>query len=264
MLMTDRLAFDIDVHRISKPVAGMVAGRDFKNTVSGVMIASQDAQRRRALGNAKRLSNLRAGCDRLNILRYFDEIDLRKPFDLLENSIFAGADFCRNIAQAFVNISDRVRQRLSRVSARAQALKPTPSSACDKAKLFGDIARKRAFSQWIEHRSGVSRILKNFGDVGQRLMQRAAPRGGWLNAGTRTASARNQAFGLQRTQRLAYRKPRHSIAFAKVALGWKSIGFVCSAEDFLSQFVGQFFVTRLCGQLSSPRFAARLLQVRAA
>ena len=256
MRMADRLALNIDVHRIGKPVAGMVACRDFENAVGCVMIASQDAQRRRAFGNAKRLGNVRAGCDRLNILRYLDEIDLRKPFDLLENSIFAGADFCRNIAQAFVNISDRVRQGFSRISARAQALKPAPSSACDKAKLLGDIARQRAFSQGIEHRACVAGILENFGDVGQWLMQRAAARRGWLNARSRTAFARNQAFGLQRTQRLAHGKSRHGIAFAQVALGRKGIGLVCSAEDFLAQFVGQFLVTRLCGQISSPRRAA--------
>lgn len=253
--MAESLSFDIDVHRIGKPVAGMVACRDFENAVGGVMIASQDAQRRRAFGDAKRLGNVCAGCDRLDILRYLDKIDLRKPFDLLENSIFAGADFCRNIAQAFVNISDRVRKRFGRISARAQALKPAPSSTCDKAKLLGDIARQRAFSQGIEHRAGIAGILKNFGNVGQWLMQRAAARGGWLNARSRTAFARNQALGLQRTQRLAHGKSRHGIAFAQVALGRKGIGLVCSAEDFLSQFVGQFLVTRFGGQIFSPQSA---------
>lgn len=256
MRMADRLALDIDVHRIGKPVAGMVACRDFEYAVGGIMIATQDAQRRRAFGDAKCLGNVRAGCDRLNILRDLDEIDLRKPFDLLENSIFAGADFCRNIAQAFVNISNSVRKRFGRVSARAQALKPVPSSARDKAKLLGDIARQRAFSQGIENCAGIAGILKNFGDIGQWLMQCAAARGGWLNARSRTAFARNQAFGLQRTQRLAHCKSRHGIAFAQVAFGRKGIGLVCSAEDFLAQFVGQFLVTRLCGQISSPRRAA--------
>lgn len=256
MRMADRLALDIDVHRIGKPVAGMVACRDFEYAVGGIMIATQDAQRRRAFGDAKRLGNVRAGCNRLNILRDLDEIDLRKPFDLLENSIFAGADFCRNIAQAFVNISNSVRKRFGRVSARAQALKPVPSSARDKAKLLGDIARQRAFSQGIENCAGIAGILKNFGDIGQWLMQCAAARGGWLNARSRTAFARNQAFGLQRTQRLAHCKSRHGIAFAQVAFGRKGIGLVCSAEDFLAQFVGQFLVTRLCGQISSPRRAA--------
>lgn len=256
MRMADRLALDIDVHRIGKPVAGMVACRDFEYAVGGIMIATQDAQRRRAFGNAKRLGNVRAGCNRLNILRNLDEIDLRKPFDLLENSIFAGADFCRNIAQAFVNISNSVRKRFGRVSARAQALKPAPSSARDKAKLLGNIARQRAFSQGIENCAGIAGILKNFGDIGQWLMQCAAARGGWLNARSRTAFARNQAFGLQRTQRLAHCKSRHGIAFAQVAFGRKGIGLVCSAEDFLAQFVGQFLVTRLCGQISSPRRAA--------
>lgn len=262
--MAESLSFDIDVHRIGKPVAGMVACRDFENAVCGVMIASQDAQRRCAFGNPKRLGNVRTGCDRLNILRYLDEIDLRKPFDLLENSIFAWADFCRNIAQAFVDISNGVRKRFGRVSACAQALKPAPSSARDKAKLFGDIARQRAFSQGIENCARVAGILKNFGDVGQWLMQRAAARSGWLNARTRSASARNQAFGLQRTQRLSHGKARNGISLAQFAFGRKGIGFIGPAEDFLSQFVGQFLVTRLCGQLSSPRFAARLLQVRAA
>jgi hypothetical protein len=255
MPMADRLTLDIDVHRIGKPVAGVMAGRDFEYAVGGVMIATQDAQRRRAFGDAKRLGNVRAGCDRLNILRHLDEVNLRKPFDLLENSIFAGADFCRNIAQAFVNISNSVRKRFGRVSARAQALKPAPSSARDKAKLLGNIAWQRAFSQGIEHRAGIAGILKNFGDVGQWLMQRAAACSGWLNARARSAPARNKALGLQRTQSLSHGKSRHGISLAQVAFGRKGIGFVRPAEDFLAQFVGQFLVTRLGGQIFSPRSA---------
>ena len=40
----------------------------------------------------------------------------------------------------------------------------------------------------------AARILQNFADVGQWLMQSAAPRHGWLDGGARTPSACDQAF----------------------------------------------------------------------
>ena len=153
-------------------------------------------------------------------------------------------------------VRNRMGQRLGRIDARAQTLKAAPSSTCNQAKLLCNVARQRTFSQRIEYSLGVTRILQDFRHVRQWLVQCAASCSGWLDTGTRTAPPRNQAFGLQRTQCLTHGKPRHSITLAQVALGWKSLCFISSAENFLPQFFGKFLITRLYGQIFSPRSAA--------
>ena len=253
--MAERLAFDIDVHRIGEPVAGMMACRNFEDSIGCVMIAAQDTQGRRTLGYAKRFGNVRTGSNRLDILRHLDEIDFRQPLDLFENGVLDRANLSRNVRQAFVDIGNGMRQRLGRVRARAQALKARPAPACNQPQLFGNIARQRPFAQRIEHSPRVARILQDFRDVGKRLVQRPAARRCGLDARPRPAPPRDEALGLERTKRFTHCKTRHGVALAQVALGRKDIGLIRSAEDFLAQFVGQFLVTRLCGQILSPRLA---------
>ena len=262
--MAERLSLDIDVHRIGEPVAGMMAGRDFEDSIGGVMIAAQDTQGRRAFRNAERLGDVSAGGNRLNVLRHLDEVDFGQPLDLLEDSIFGGADLRRDVRQAFVNIGNGMRQRFSRVGARAQPLKPAPAATGDKTQLLGNIARQWPFAQRIKHSAGIARILQDFGDVGQWLMQRPATRGCWLDARSRPAPPRNQAFGLQRTQRFTHCKTRDGVTLAQVAFGREYIDLIRSAQDLLAQLVGQFLVTRLSSQKLSPRLTARFVHERAA
>ena len=161
-----------------------------------------------------------------------------------------------NVEIEDVYIGNGVRQRFGRIHPGAKALKTAPAATSDEANLFGNIARQRPFAERIEHGSRVTGILQDFGDVGQWLVQRAAARRGWLDAGPRPASPRNQAFRLERAQRLAHREARHAIAFAQIAFCRKTLGFIRPAQDFFAQLVGQFLVTWLGGQILSPRSAA--------
>ena len=254
--MAERLALDIDVHRVSKAIAGVVAGGDFEDSVGSVVVAPQNAQGRRALRNAKRLGDIGTGGDGLYVLRDLHKIDLCQSFDLFENRVLCRADLTRDVRQAFVDVGDSVRQRLGRIGARAQPLKAAPAPACDKPQLLGNIARQRPFAQRIEYRARVTCILKDFGDIGQWLMQRTTTRRCRLDTRSRSAPPRNKAFGLQRAQSFAHRKARYSVALAKVAFGREYIAVIAPAQHLFAQFVSQFLVSRLSGQTLSPRPAA--------
>ena len=254
--MAKRLSFYIDVHRISEAVARMVAGGNLQNAVGRVMIAAQDAEARRPLGDIQRLGNIGGRRDGLDVLRHLNEVDFCQPLDLLENRVFGRVDPVDNRFQAFMHIGHGQRQRRGGIGASAQALKPRPATARDQAQLLCDGARKWTIAETLETRPGIARILQDFGDIGQRLVQRATARRRWLDHRARPAPPRNQAFGLQRAQGFTHRETRYGVALAKVAFGRECIAVVATAQHLFAQFVSQFLVSRLCGQTLSPRPAA--------
>jgi hypothetical protein len=250
--MARALEIDLDMHRIGEAVSGMVTGRNFEDAVCTVHIAAQDAQTGRPLRHAQRSSNIGGRGHSLNILRDLDELDFGKPLNLAKDCIFAGINLVRDAAHCFMNKSFGVGERLARITARAQPSKPGPSAASDQANLFSDGAGQGSLTKCFETRPCVSRILKDFGHVGERLVQGAAPGSSRLDNSAGPSLARNQTLGLKRTQRLSHGKAAHTVSRAQYAFGGKNVSLIGPAQNFFAQVVGQFLVTRFRGQIFPP------------
>ena len=220
----------------------MVACRDFEQLALRIVKAAQDPQTRAAPRHIEQRGNIRACCHCLNILCHARQLDLGQPLDLPENRFLVRLDAVNHTAQIGVDIRIDQRDRHAIVRAGAHPAKSEPSPARDNANLFGNRFGQPTFGKPLEFKAAVARILQDFGDVRQRLVQRTAARCRWLDDGARAPFARYQPLALQRAQRLTHRKARHAILKAQHAFGRKLALRERTVQDRSAQVIGHFLI----------------------
>lgn len=174
--MISGLAFGVDMHRIGEPVAGMMAGRDFGNSVFGIAIGPQDAQGWCAPRNVQRVSDFRARAHSLNVLRYLRHLDAGKLFKLAKDRHLGRADLGGRFGIVAMNKSIGNRDRLGIAEPGANALKLKPVAVSIAADMIGNPARQGRFTKWPEIILRIARILQQFANIGEWLVQGTAAR----------------------------------------------------------------------------------------
>ena len=251
----DSSAINLDMHRIGKAVAGVVADRNLQNATVGVAIAADDAQAGCALRHAQSLCNLVGRRYCLNVLSHLNKGHASEPLKLPEDGFVIGANLRRRLAQAFMDIGIEHSNGSAIVDARAQTFKVGPSSTGHQTQVFRHALGQGDLPLVDKTCRSVAGVLKNFRNVGERLMQRAAARRRGLDHGAGTGTPRNQAFGLKRAQSLPHSEPADIEPLAQFRFGGKAAFRKGAGENFGPQGFGQFLISRLERQIRPPSCA---------
>ena len=249
--MTDLRFVRLDMHRIGETVAGMVTGRNFEDPVRRIDETAQDAKTGAAPRHVERRGHRRARRYGLNILGDARDANPGKPLELAKDRVFIGPDLPCRVGKVGMDIGVGQRDRTLFALPRAKSPEMVPTPARCVADMDGELLGQRRRPHRFEHIAAVARILQDFADVRQRLVQRAAARRRWLDHRSRPAPALDQAFALQRAQRLADREAADAIARAKYAFGRELRGIgIIAPQDFAAQFVGERLIARLPAAMS--------------
>ena len=255
------LFVDLDMHRIGKAVAGVVARRDFKDAPIAIKVTAQDPEARRTPRNAQRRRDIGPRWIGLNILRHARHADSGELFKLLKYRPRIGINPVNDRREIMMQKSFGQRNRIAASRRFAKPAKPEPLPTRDEPQLFGIGFGQAAIGHARELIAAVTRILQQFADVRKWLMQRPAARRRRLNDRARPAFASNQPFTLKRAQSLSHREPRHAIFCTQNIFGRKIAVGIGPLQDRRTQVISEFEVTRLsrallcCRQSVSPRAA---------
>ena len=235
-----------DMHGVREPFARMVACRNFEQLVIPIEVAAQDQQDRIILLDTKNVSGFFGCLDGLNVLRNAIDRTIGMLLDLAEQGGAAVFKLGHRIGQIGMNPGKRQRNRPGPAFCGAYAAKDKPLAARMHIRLFSDVRVNLFALKLLERNRGAHGVLKNFTNVGERLMQGAAARRRRLHHRTRSAAALDQAFLGQLAQCLANRKPADPILLAEHGLrGKRLLRTEITAQNCSTQFVGKFKVTGL-------------------
>lgn len=204
--MNDGSTIQVDVHGISKAVAGVVANGDFEDLASFVTIASQDLQDRTVSFNFKCARYFLARGQRLNVLGDLANGNAGQFFYLSEKGASGQIEPVERDIDARMKIDICMGQGASFPGKAPRAAKARPLTSGGPGDLDSDFCRQWATFLWSVINFAVTRILQQFTHVRERLVKCAAASGRRLNGRTGAAPTSDQSLGLQAFERFAYGK----------------------------------------------------------
>ncbi len=235
---------DVNVHRVSETVSGVVTGGNFKQSLILIEITAQDQQNRIVGIKSQRFGNFISRLNSLNVLRYPVYSTSRKLFDLTEQCRAAIREARRCIRKVWVNPRVSEGNGAMLTIGTASPAKDEPFTRWTHTRLFGNVGVNFLRPQLLERNGGVFCILKNFANVRQWLVQRTSAGRSRLNLGTGPAPTLDESFLRQRSKRLTYRKTTDPIIFAERRFSRKRLGTVkVTAQNCCTQFIRKFKVT---------------------
>jgi len=238
-------ALDLDMHAVGEAFAGVMACRNFQNSTVLVEVAAEDPEAGTASADLEAIGNRTGRSNRLDVLGDAGDADARKLLELTEDRVPPRVDLIRRRGKVGVNISIGRGDRSRSVRAGADSAEPRPRTACRAADFLGEFLGQSNRSGAMESKPRVARILKDFANVGQRLVEGSAPRSCGLDDRARSAAAGDQAFGLENAQRFANGESADGIFGAQHALGREGVDLEFTTEDLLAKVVGKLDVARL-------------------
>ena len=238
------LAFDLDVHRIGKPVAGMVAGRNLEHSAAGVDIAAKNPEAWTAPADLQLLADGCGSGNGLNVLNDARHSYASMLLELLEERLVGLFDLLCRFRQVGVNINVRngYRQALPCRSPNPGEVKPWFRRG--KPNLFCVFLRESNQSSRFEDKASVRRVLKDLFHVREWLVQCASTGSCRLNQRSGSTAPFYQSFRLKHSQCFSHGESTDTVPFAKNGFGRK---LAVSGE-----FAAEYFFPKDLGELKVP------------